>query len=97
MFPVGEDGQDRRNQRQRLVEGDVVVRGGNLHDRGTPAQQFIDVVLHVRRHEIAVLALEDGDPAVHFGEVVGDPLADQDVYMKQAISLSLRPHSRKSC
>src|SRR3954468_10752947 len=75
VLPIGEDGPEGSHQRQRLGEGDVVVRGGDLDDRGAPPEQLVDVVLHVGGDEVAVLAPEHGDPAVHVGQVVGDPLA----------------------
>ena len=57
MVPVGEDGPNRSDQSEGLIERNMVIRLRDLDHRGVPARQLLHMVLYLRGDQIAELAV----------------------------------------
>ena len=66
VVPVGEQGAQRGEQHERLVEHRVVAGLGQLDDGRDPAERLVHLLADVRRDQ-AVLGAQQGEAAAHLG------------------------------
>ena len=64
MIPIREQGPQRRDERQGLIEHHVVARLRNFDDRRGAAQEVEHVFADFGRHQHRTLAAEDADAAL---------------------------------
>ena len=62
MLPVGENRAQGGDERERLVENEVVVGLRDFHDRRIPIEQPVHILGDLGWHEEAQLTTEDRDP-----------------------------------
>ena len=67
VVPVGQQRAQGGDERDRLVEHDVVTRGGDLDERGDAAEPVVHDLAHLPGQD-AVLGTEQGHAAVQAGE-----------------------------
>ena len=74
MFPVRQDSPKRGDERQWLVQNQVVVRLGDFDHGCVAVEQLVHVLARLGRHQIAELASQQGDAAMRIGQVIAHGL-----------------------
>src|ERR1700722_8800817 len=69
VLPIGEQRPDRGDQRQGLIEHQMVMTLWNLHQRRRAVENLIHVLAGLERHDGAELAAQERHPAVNVRQV----------------------------
>src|SRR5438552_16373456 len=70
VLPVGEERAQGGDERQRLVENEMMIRLRDLDDRRVAVEEIVHVLAGLGWHEIAELGSQLGSPAERVIELV---------------------------
>src|SRR5262249_18696871 len=70
VFPVGEERPKRRDESERLIQNQMVMRSRDLDYRRVSTEELVHVLAGLRRDDVAMLAAEERDATAHVREVL---------------------------